>query len=82
MDKETIGPRRAGHGGEPMVAERKFGGELIDHRQLGLSPKARERLAPIESATSWLAFGSRGGITAREAGIIDPWIWLSWLVTK
>src|SRR5690349_11213618 len=66
MNEEAIGPGRPGQGRIPVIADREFAGELVDHWQLFLSMKASHDVADVIRTGCPGVFGDRSGITSRE----------------
>src|ERR1044071_4463712 len=66
MNEKTIGPSRTGEGRIPVIADRKFAGQLADHWQLFWRIKASHDVAGVIRSGRAGIFADRRGITTRE----------------
>src|SRR5690349_6576768 len=66
MNEKTIGPGGPGQRRIPVIADRKFGGQLVDHWQLFSGIKATHDVADVIRSGRTGIFGNRSGITTRE----------------
>src|SRR6185295_18857256 len=70
MNEKAIGPGRPGQRRIPVIADRKFAGQLVDHWQLCSGIKASHYVADVIRSGRPGIFADRSGITTREAGIV------------
>src|SRR5689334_3155374 len=66
MNEKPIGPGRPGQRRIPVIADRKFGGQLVDHWQLFSSIEATHDVADVIRSRRAGIFANRSGITTRE----------------
>src|SRR5690349_3997477 len=66
MNEKTIGPGRPGQRRIPVITDRKFAGQLMDHWQLFSGIEASHDVADVVRSGRAGIFAKRSGITAGE----------------